>query len=129
MILYCILIYFTVLYYKVLYCRFCIKLYSKVLSVFIVFYYTCTLHCTALYIILLYNVEWPQFFEFGLCSLSVLCLFVVGKFSPFHSFHFVSFISNSNIFAVNLRVNAVYGGPLHPALHGNGGCPAPPGVT
>ena len=27
------------------------------------------------------------------------------------------------------RINAVYSGSLHPALHRNGGWPAPPGVT
>ena len=27
------------------------------------------------------------------------------------------------------RINAVYSGPLHPALHRNGAWPAPPGVT
>ena len=70
------------------------------------------------------GLEWPQFLN----SLSVLCL-IVCKFSPFHSlarsFHFISFISNSKIFAVNSfhstrRYIGTAVGPLHPALHRNG---------
>merc|ERR1712002_869784 len=91
----------------------------------------------------LFSAYWPathdpqgirvaSVFEFSVC-LSVLC-----KFSPFHSlarsFHFISFISNSKIFAVNSfhstrRYIGTAVGSLHPALHRNGCWPAPPGVT
>ena len=45
------------------------------------------------------GLEWPQCLN-SLIVYLIVCLFV-GKFSPFHSFNFISFISNSKIFAVN----------------------------
>merc|ERR1712237_131799 len=90
------------------------------------------------------GLEWPQFLnsDFVLCLLD--CLFSVCLWANIiHFIHFISFISNSKIFAVlapytqNIAqgkkndsiINAVYSGSLHPALHRNGGWPAPPGVT
>ena len=149
-VLYCIVLYCTVLYCTVLYCTvlYCTVLYCTVLYRAIL--YCTTIYLNVQYWpappTIHRGLEWPQFLN----SLIVLCLFVCSLsackqiFSiSFISFHFihsriccigVSFISISKIFAVlapytqniaqgkknDSRINAVYSGSLHPALHRNG---------
>merc|ERR1712215_316166 len=76
----------------------------------------------------------------------VVCLLVLGKFSNFF-LQYKAAALQKNVPRMNTdvlpsytqniaqgqkndsRINAVYIGPLHPALHRNDAWPAPPGVT